>query len=136
MAFPFFIRSAYNILREVISMDDAIDNSIRIDGWFAPIMFFLYITIADIAPAVAQASTMLVVKGEDKCLINTSITCISEENSSEILIDDNNKRSNQNELSKDLAGYVFLFYSNLLINYILQLLIIFIVCMSLVLNPI
>lgn len=101
MAFPFFVRSAYNILREVISLDDTINSSIRSDGWFAPTLFFLYITIADIAPAVAQASTMLVVKGEKQLPINSSIACMSEENSSELLIDDNNKRANEKEFSKE-----------------------------------
>jgi len=65
LSIPFLIRALYNIIRKSTNLDEQIDNSIRDDTWFAPIILFLFILIADIVPITSQLVSMLVVVGKE-----------------------------------------------------------------------
>lgn len=66
IAIPFMIRSIYALLRIFAEIDRPIDNSIQIDGWYAPIISLVYILIADITPITSQLTSMLIIEVENR----------------------------------------------------------------------
>lgn len=67
------LRSVFTLIRLIANMDQALDDSLKADTWLAPILAFIYITLTDIVPTTAQTSSMLVIFGNKRHIIYSSI---------------------------------------------------------------
>lgn len=65
LAGPFIVRGTFMILEFTVDLNEILDHSIRANTWLAPIIYFSYITVADILPMTSQLATMLVVVDEE-----------------------------------------------------------------------
>ena len=62
LSIPFLVRSAYNLLAYIFMLQTKVLNhSIQNDTWTAPIIYFVFILVADLLPITSQLVSMIVV---------------------------------------------------------------------------
>lgn len=67
LSVPFLIRAFYNFLAAILHLDaHVMIPSIKNDDWTAPLVYLIYISLADIMPITGQLISMLVVLDHGK----------------------------------------------------------------------